>query len=122
MKKLIFSLLFLSSLSIFGQGAWNELNSNVKIVPQPTYDSTFVLKSPSGDLLNKGMARWETLPSEYVALITQSGTNDPVAIVLNNTTGISCVWDRTGTGSYTGPFHGLDVDINKVFFKPQVRN
>lgn len=37
----------------------------------------------------------------YAALITQSGTSDPVATVLENTTGATFTPDRGGAGSYT---------------------
>lgn len=36
----------------------------------------------------------------YKALITQSSTTDPTAIVLQNTTGLTWVWTREGTGEY----------------------
>lgn len=37
---------------------------------------------------------------EYVALITQSGTNAPVATVLKNTLGGTAVWSYVGVGNY----------------------
>lgn len=37
----------------------------------------------------------------YVALLTQSGTNDPSAVVLSNNIG-EIEWTRTGTGEYLG--------------------
>lgn len=37
----------------------------------------------------------------YVANITQSGTDDPVAIVLENTLGVVPTWARFGLGRYT---------------------
>ena len=36
----------------------------------------------------------------YTALISQSGTNAPVATVLENTLGGTVVWTRIGTGQY----------------------
>lgn len=38
----------------------------------------------------------------YVALLTQSGTNDPTAIVLENTLSGTLVWTRSATGEYRG--------------------
>lgn len=36
----------------------------------------------------------------YVALLTQTGTNDPTATVLQNTTGQTLTWTRDGAGYY----------------------
>ena len=36
----------------------------------------------------------------YTALLTQSGTNAPVATVLENTLGVTVVWTRIAVGSY----------------------
>lgn len=38
--------------------------------------------------------------STYVARVTQSGTNAPVATVISNDTGLTFTWTRQGTGSY----------------------
>ena len=38
----------------------------------------------------------------YTALLTQSGTNAPVATVLENTLGGDIVWTRLGVGTYQG--------------------
>lgn len=44
----------------------------------------------------------------YAALLTQTGTDAPTAIVLQNTLGATVVWTRTGLGAYratcTGKF------------------
>lgn len=37
----------------------------------------------------------------YVALVSQSGTDDPTAIVLENTTGLTLTWGRDTVGNYT---------------------
>lgn len=41
-------------------------------------------------------------PKVYVALLTQSGTNAPVATVLKNTLGSEVVWSYTFEGIYNG--------------------
>ena len=41
-------------------------------------------------------------PKVYVALLTQSGTNAPVATVLENTLGSDIVWTYQGIGQYYG--------------------
>lgn len=49
----------------------------------------------------------------YVALLTQSGTNAPVATVLENTIG-NIVWTRTSPGIYIGTLTGA-FPIEKTF-------
>jgi len=60
-----------------------------------------VVASSTG-ILSAGSAQ----PLEYVALITQSGTNAPVATVLKNTLGGTIVWTRALAGVYTGTLAG----------------
>ena len=50
----------------------------------------------------------------YTALLSQSGTNDPVALLLENTFGI-IDWSRDGTGRYTATFSGYTIDPEKLF-------
>ena len=52
---------------------------------------------------------------KYVALISQFGTNAPVATVLENTLGVDLTWTRDGSGDYTlTPDSALTLDLNKV--------
>lgn len=39
---------------------------------------------------------------EYIALLTQTGTNAPTVTVLKNTLGGTVVWTRNGIGDYIG--------------------
>lgn len=41
----------------------------------------------------------------YTALLTQTGTNDPVLTILDNTIG-NIVWQRTGVGLFIGTLPG----------------
>ena len=43
----------------------------------------------------------------YTALLSQSGTNAPVATVLENNLGGTIVWTRTSAGLYTGTLAGV---------------
>ena len=45
-------------------------------------------------------------PKRYKALISQTGTDAPTAIVLENTLGGDIVWTRTGVGTYYGTLNG----------------
>jgi len=40
------------------------------------------------------------VPKVYIALITQSGTSDPVVVECENTTGETVTWTRNGEGTY----------------------
>lgn len=51
----------------------------------------------------------------YSALLTQSGTDAPVATVLENTIG-AIVWTRNGVGDYYGTLAGAFPDQSKVWF------
>lgn len=42
----------------------------------------------------------------YIALITQTGTNAPVATVLSNTLGGTVIWTRADLGRYTATLTG----------------
>lgn len=53
-------------------------------------------------------------PKVYKALLTQTGTNAPVATVLENTLGGSIVWSYISVGEYLGTLNGAFTD-NKVF-------
>lgn len=56
---------------------------------------------------SKGELEIPPMPNykEYVALLTQSGTDAPVATVLSNTIG-NIVWTRVNVGSYDGILNG----------------
>ena len=45
----------------------------------------------------------------YTALLSQTGTNAPVATVLENTLGGTVVWTRTGVGTYIGTLTGAFI-------------
>ena len=62
-----------------------------------------------------GRAVSEMLPTytKYVALITQSGTNDPTVIELENSIG-PIVWTRTAVGNYEGTLAGA-FTLNKTY-------
>ena len=51
----------------------------------------------------------------YTALLTQSGTDAPVATVLENTLGGEVVWSYEGVGVYYGTLINLFENANKVY-------
>lgn len=50
--------------------------------------------------------QWVPSPKVYRALLTQTGTDAPVATVLENTLGGAVVWSRTTDGIYAGTLAG----------------
>lgn len=50
----------------------------------------------------------------YAALITQSGANPPVATILQNNTGATIAWTRTGSGTYTATANSNIFTANKT--------
>lgn len=50
----------------------------------------------------------------YTALLTQTGTTAPTAVVLENTLGQDIVWTYTGVGTYTGTSVGTFTEQNKI--------
>lgn len=46
------------------------------------------------------------MPNRYVALISQTGTNAPIATVLENELGGELVWTRNAAGDYSGTLSG----------------
>jgi hypothetical protein len=51
----------------------------------------------------------------YTALLTQTGTNAPVATVLENTLGGNIIWTYSSTGEYLGTLAGAFIN-NKTYF------
>lgn len=53
---------------------------------------------------------------KYVALLTQTGTDAPVATVLENTLGGTVVWTRSDIGVYLGTLANTFTDAKTVCF------
>ncbi len=102
---LFISILFAFNLS--AQSTWNDVNEKVSTTPAPSYDSTFVLEAQSRAGIATGQANWVPASSGgasylvYTALLTQTGTDAPVATVLDNTLGVTPSYTYVGDGLYT---------------------
>lgn len=79
------------------------------MMPVIDIDSLQVLPAggSEGDVLRKSSGsdyavEWATEPKVYIALLSQTGTNAPVATVLKNTLGGIVVWTRDDVGQYKG--------------------
>lgn len=62
-----------------------------------------ILSKASGDDFD---TEWVIEPLVYIALLTQSGTDAPVATILENTLGGTVVWSVSSPGSYIGTLMG----------------
>jgi hypothetical protein len=76
----------------------------------------------SGSAALKAMNEWYTMEDVtntvkpykvYTALLTQTGTGAPTAIVLENTTGIAVTWNRSTAFAYNTN-EGFSSDPNKI--------
>jgi hypothetical protein len=67
----------------------------------------------TGTLNNRSVSDILPTYTKYVALITQSGTNDPTVIELENTIG-PIIWTRKVTGEYSGTLTGA-FTANKTY-------
>ena len=65
------------------------------------YDLINKLKDILKGLNDKPSGGYEPPYKVYTALLTQSGTDAPVATVLENTLGFTPVWSRERAGTYT---------------------
>jgi len=120
MKKLLILPLLLAFQIVSAQ--WNAIGWNPFTLRSTSGDSTFVLSAPSRVDLQKGTASWVPASSGggasylvYTALLTQSGTNAPVATVLENTLGGTVTWSYADVGKYTASISG-DFDQDKTGF------
>lgn len=116
MKKLLILPLLLVFQIVSAQ--WNAIGWNPFTLRSTSGDSTFVLSAPSRVDLQKGTASW--VPERqasylvYTALLTQTGTDAPVATVLENTLGGTVVWTRESEGVYHGTLSGAFTSMRTV--------
>jgi hypothetical protein len=67
----------------------------------------------TGTLNNRSVSDILPTYTKYIALITQSGTNDPTVVELENTIG-PIIWTRISTGVYEGTLTGV-FTLDKVY-------
>lgn len=107
--------------------------SGSSIPPDGTVTAAKISSGAAGDgqvltADGAGMAAWEAAAGggpgylEYVALLTQIGTSNPVATVLKNTLGGTVVWTRTYTGNYSGTLSSGVFPVDKTVVLGQVRS
>jgi hypothetical protein len=60
--------------------------------------------------------------TEYVALVSQSGTNAPTAVEIKNTTGTTVIFTRVLAGLYKATFSAPIIIVNKTSILTQTGN
>lgn len=98
--------IFLIMFVIIGQLYADVIHTN-----RPEFELTSptegqVLKIGSENKIVNVNVNEATQPKVYRAILTQSGTSAPVAVVLENTFGDSIVWTRNYAGDYLGILNG----------------
>jgi len=118
MKKLLILPLLLAFQIVSAQ--WNAIGWNPFTLRSTSGDSTFVLSAPSRVDLQKGTASWVPASGAsykvYTALLTQSGTDAPVATVLENTLGGTLVWTRYSAGIYKATLSSVFTENKTVVY------
>ena len=109
-----------TQLKLYGTGEL-ELVGNTPTVSNAYWRMPTVAAPNTGYVLAKknGSIDLEWVPNAniytvYTALLTQSGTAAPVATVLENTTGATIAWTRTGSGIYAGTISSALFAANKT--------
>jgi hypothetical protein len=81
----------------------NTINANDKLIGTDFNDSDKTKNYLVSALKSYILSGLDVRPYKvYTALLTQTGTNAPVAIVLENTLGGNIVWSRLDNGIYIG--------------------
>src|SRR3954470_16917753 len=88
--------------------SWRSSGGTVYAPPtstgRPARPETLELVSDTGTVMatfkDTGYAATSPPAGVYRAVVTQTGTSDPVAVILENTLGTTPAWTRTGIGQY----------------------
>lgn len=89
----------------------------MEISPKPERLGNVISAERNDEVVTLGQAKGFGLApvKVYKALISQSGTDAPTAIIIQNTIG-SIVWTRSNTGSYLGTLSGAFTENKTLCF------
>lgn len=95
----------------------------ISAIPHAVSGSDSIYAVGTYDTLNKVNAIFKTPRKSYkvyTAIISQTGTGNPTATVLENTLGATITWTRTNVGEYNGALTGaFTSNKTALFFGPQ---
>ena len=97
------------TLNFNGSATLNEYGQGNFIEANPTYFLS-LNSSGSGQVTETALV----VPKVYTAILTQSGSADPTATVVLNTTGETILWRRVAAGLYRCEATGSPFKINKT--------
>jgi hypothetical protein len=97
------------TLNFNGSATLNEYGQGNFIETDPTYFLS-LNSSGSGQVTETALV----VPKVYTAILTQSGSADPTATVVLNTTGETIVWRRVAAGLYRCEATGSPFKVNKT--------
>lgn len=109
---------------IFGQFSGNNISGNFQAnllysdfidctsVGLNVKNNIFQYKQFTGYNLPEGLNKTTNGTKVYRALLSQTGTDDPVATVLENTLGVSVTWTRKAEGYYVGAIFAPTIGAN----------
>lgn len=89
---------------------FDQINEIDGVVPTDLEDAADKIIALIANFNGGGAAPYKV----YTALLTQTGTNAPVATVLENTLGGDIIWSYAGVGSYIGTLNESFLE-NKYF-------
>ena len=97
----------------------NTINANDKLIGTDFNDSDKTKNYLISELKNYILNGLDVRPYKvYAALLSQTGTNTPVATVLENTLGGTVVWSYIGTGLYLGTLVGaFPIEKTQLFLQ-----
>ncbi len=90
----------------------NNPDTGEKTIFLDETDGNVKTKGSTGDILVVNEST--VIPKVYRALLTQEGTDDPTAVVLENTLGGEVVWTRESVGNFLGTLVGA-FTVDKTF-------
>ena len=90
---------------------FTEIGEIDGVAPTDLQDAFDKLTTATANFNGGGAAPYKV----YTALLTQEGTDAPVATVLENTLGEDIIWTRDSSGSYYGDTIGNVFTFNKTF-------
>jgi hypothetical protein len=98
----------------------DSFNYMIKSPRSPKGSNVYYLPDTSGTIaLKSDIPVSQIAPKKYIALLSQTGTNAPVATVLYNNTGASVSYVREGIGGYKAVLSSSVLTSNKTIVKIQ---
>lgn len=97
-----------------------KIGNRMEITPKPEKLGNVVRAERADEVVTLGQLNDYGVSGvaykKYVAIMSQSGTDDPTALVMENTLGATITWVYDGVGSYYGNLSSAVLTPNKTWF------